>query len=131
MNVITIKASDLNGSIGSEIERLVRTEWSNGVVSRILDFDDVSGPEGVMFMAGVEAAMMMLLLDMNSPKVAAEASMLFYDAAWKESREMEGRSVEDALTAVIDAVAEAAKDKAGDKECDCPECRAKREAEGR
>jgi len=131
MNVITIKASGLNGGIGSEIERIVRVEYSNNVMDRVFDYADVNGPEGVMFMAGMEACRTMFLLDVTSPKVAAEATMLFYEAAWKESREMEGRGVKEAMSAVIDIVAEACEEKAnGDKECDCPKCRAEREAEG-
>lgn len=131
MKIINVSASDLNGGIGSEIERIVRVEYSNNVMDRVFNCADVNGPESVMFMAGMEACRTMFLLDVTSPKVAAEATMLFYDAARKESREMEGRSVKDAMTAVINIVAEACEEKAnGDKECDCPKCRAEREAEG-
>ena len=130
MNVITINASDLNGGIGSEIEKIVRADYSKKVTDRVLEHADVNGADGLMFMAGFEACRALLLNDVAPVELATECTMLFYEAAWEAARQMGGMSVEEAMRKVIDAVVEVAEAKVEAGECTCKTCRAKREAEG-
>lgn len=112
------------GEIAKIIERIAKAEYLKAVERDMVE--DFGGRDSLLFLAGWRIGSSIASVEPTHPSLAASVSRSVYELA--AGIEVEDRQFEDAYRE-FDEKLEAWLQEDSEKECDCPKCRAKREAE--
>lgn len=117
---------DINeiGEIAKLIERIAKVEYLTSVEKDMVEGFD--GRDSLLFLAGWRIGSSIASVDPTHPSIAAKTSRSVYELA--AGIEVEDGQFEDAYKEFVEKL-EAWLEEDSEKECDCPKCRAEREAE--
>lgn len=124
-----MKAFELNfdelGQITKAIELMAKTEYIKAVEKEM--FEQLEGKDALMFMAGWHFGSTVACVEPTAPAIAASASVSVFEIA--SETDAEGKDFNEAFNEFADKLAKWLEEEVYE-ECDCPKCRAKREAKG-
>lgn len=124
-----MKAFELNfdelGEITKAIEMLAKSEYIKAIENEMIE--RLEGKDALMFMAGWHFGSTVACIKPTEPAIAASASVSACKLA--SETDAEGKDFNEAFNEFADKLAKWLVERVYE-ECDCPKCRAKREAKG-